>query len=1175
MEEEGRTTALHEAVAAGAQRDVERLLLSRQCFLDERNERRQTALHLAVLHGRLDLLDWLLTAGKTLKSHSLDVNAADSNGSSALHLACAAADLSACSVLLAHGSSPFLPCRSGDTPLLLLLRASERLEAGALETLLAVVQTMLEKGVEVSSCNANGDTALHLALRHCHPALLPPLMGLLLQASSAALEVENKAGQSPFAFAVQRGLLAALKIALSHNPSPASAAALLASCTDDRVRSLLQAYVDSHAENPAAAAPSSVISPATTGANSSNTTAGTPPATVLLARTRPGLVTRCRILRQPYPREQFEVKVLVPQILSEAIQVTLTPNMRVGEAIQKLRSLRGLQRHEHLTFGLYLPRQTPDNASPSPSRALSPGRSSGSTQLYLDPDLFLWHYGLSRGDLLSLKKCDEAAERRFVWLKAITKAGGELQKRTIRVESSSTVDSLADVVGRQFLTISNQFTGLFLHNDNRSGVWLEPGLTLADYAVSSMDIVELREKPVYKLGFVDGDDSGEIVCDNDTLVGDFTKMVTCWIVAPVDDPRLVGLLHVRQTSPEETEQVWLDPAEKFGSYGLTVGAQLSCFSRKGDPNSQQIARLEVRRDPAACLADTQPKLSAVVKDLPLLPGEEFVDEVCDVNCLGVGASVSDGYLFVTNAHLIFGKRMRFFVDYSAQIPLGSISRLEKVNSSEKVYLDVACKDMRSIRFDFCGPEAKDNRKAIYWHVLSLAFPKHLHQLFAFHHRPKDVAMGAGWSNYSLETEFKRMNVSSQLWRISDINADYSLSPTYPARLGVPASFSDEQLARAFAFRSKGRIPMLAYYHHNTATITRCSQPKVGMTSNRSAADEGLLDAIRMANKAGGSVLHLFDARPRANALANTALGMGYEKVGGDAYVHCSLEFLNIDNIHVMRDCYNRLQRLCETSGRDDKGFYTALDNTRWLAFVKLLLESSVKIATLVDEGNSVMLHCSDGWDRTAQLSALAQIFLSPFYRTLKGFCVLVEKEWISAGHKFHGRHGHGDNNPSDEQRSPIFLQFLDCVYQCLQQYPCEFEFTEALLLKLLDGLYSCHYGTFLCNNERERLQANLRQTTPSLWAAIETEREKYLNPLYLRGVGVVYPSSSYERLRLWGDYYLRWCRKPSEHSNAVTVELRALQLSEQAKQLQGQVSALQEQVAALEAQLNQQQQPIE
>lgn len=34
------------------------------------------------------------------------------------------------------------------------------------------------------------------------------------------------------------------------------------------------------------------------------------------------------------------------------------------------------------------------------------------------------------------------------------------------------------------------------------------------------------------------------------------------------------------------------------------------------------------------------------------------------------------------------------------------------------------------------------------------------------------------------------------------------------------------------------------------------------------------------------------------------------------------------------------------------------------------------------KGVNVIVHCSDGWDRTSQLSALTQLLLDPYYRTM-------------------------------------------------------------------------------------------------------------------------------------------------------------------------------------------------
>lgn len=51
----------------------------------------------------------------------------------------------------------------------------------------------------------------------------------------------------------------------------------------------------------------------------------------------------------------------------------------------------------------------------------------------------------------------------------------------------------------------------------------------------------------------------------------------------------------------------------------------------------------------------------------------------------------------------------------------------------------------------------------------------------------------------------------------------------------------------------------------------------------------------------------------------------------------------------------------------------------------------------------------------------------------------------------------------------MFLLFLDCVWQMLHQFPCSFEFNEHFLVTLFEHAYASQFGTFLGNNENERL----------------------------------------------------------------------------------------------------------
>ena len=87
----------------------------------------------------------------------------------------------------------------------------------------------------------------------------------------------------------------------------------------------------------------------------------------------------------------------------------------------------------------------------------------------------------------------------------------------------------------------------------------------------------------------------------------------------------------------------------------------------------------------------------------------------------------------------------------------------------------------------------------------------------------------------------------------------------------------------------------------------------------------------------------------------------------------------------------------------------------------------------------------------------------------------------------------------------------------MQQFPNAFEFNEYLLCVVLDHLYSCLFGTFLCNSDKERKDLKVKiwlftqcynnmmslykvvQQTQSLWSFINSkQRSLFLNPMYCK-----------------------------------------------------------------------------
>ncbi|KAJ3274633.1 hypothetical protein HDV01_002475 [Terramyces sp. JEL0728] len=449
----------------------------------------------------------------------------------------------------------------------------------------------------------------------------------------------------------------------------------------------------------------------------------------------------------------------------------------------------------------------------------------------------------------------------------------------------------------------------------------------------------------------------------------------------------------------------------------------------------------------------------------------------------------------------------------------------------------------------------------------------IEELYCFE---KQVIYNTPWYVFDPRVDFARMGLGVNTnWRISTINEAYNFSSTYPRYLGVPQKISDNTLRHIGKFRSKSRIPALSYIHKNQVTITRSAQPMIGLKQNRSIQDEKLIEAIFNTSTCQSDGMHLIiDARPLANALAQTAMGAGTEN--SDNY-QAKIVFLGIENIHVVRDSLNKLYDAC-VSFDNPVISKSALERSGWLKHIKNILDGTLMIVQSVHVQNEhTLVHCSDGWDRTAQLSSLAQVCLDPYYRTIDGFQVLLEKEWISFGHKFQDRCGHlsrdsmtteqtpekswqqasksmlgaatklfgntfnaplnnstmssetsTPNNLAPKEISPVFLQFLDCMYQIWTQYPTEFEYDQRLLEFLFISAYSCQFGNFLFNNERELRQftkkpgygvQSIEECTVSLWQYLQAHKGTYYNAVYTPSdeEKILFPNTN--NLKYWSKLY--------------------------------------------------------
>jgi hypothetical protein len=196
------------------------------------------------------------------------------------------------------------------------------------------------------------------------------------------------------------------------------------------------------------------------------------------------------------------------------------------------------------------------------------------------------------------------------------------------------------------------------------------------------------------------------------------------------------------------------------------------------------------------------------------------------------------------------------------------------------------------------------------------------------------------------------------FHVSDLNSDFSLCSTYPPYIAVPWCMTEKEIRRVAAFRSRNRLQAIVWKHPgNSAHISRCAQPCVGLKGNRCQEDELMVSALKRPNQ---KTMYILDSRPKANAVANSLRGGGYELKGN--YKDIELEFNNIANIHAIRNSLNLVARTCLNPPNDITVFQSEIDGSKWFEHMRYILLSVQRVVEIVDhQGESVLVHCSDGY----------------------------------------------------------------------------------------------------------------------------------------------------------------------------------------------------------------------
>ncbi|XP_050410421.1 myotubularin-related protein 13 isoform X2 [Patella vulgata] len=517
-----------------------------------------------------------------------------------------------------------------------------------------------------------------------------------------------------------------------------------------------------------------------------------------------------------------------------------------------------------------------------------------------------------------------------------------------------------------------------------------------------------------------------------------------------------------------------------------------------------------------------------------------------------------------------------------------------------------------------------------------------------------------------------------LFRISTVNANYSVCRSYPALLVVPAAVTDESIRKFARCHRQYRLPVITWRHPRTkALLLRASglhsrglmgmlrhNPSAGTSSGETSSSieqekyfmavvaatpnnarsyhpsysdsltsldslmmVGLMDPLNIPEtpdvlRRGGvykgtpaarsSVAHkpkpgslqrigslreksrLSSSGPEARShngnldsrgdLINNSvqhlhrvrlyvLGEKTQMKGIKMESFPKCDFIPVDFYEVrhVKASFKKLMRACipSTAFPVGEGFYKAVEESEWLLQIQSILQLAGATVDLLDvQGSSVIVCLEDGWDVTTQVISIAEILLDPYYRTIEGFKALIEKEWISFGHRF----THRSNQTAANQASgfaPLFLQFLDVVHQIHNQFPLSFEFNQYFIKFLAFHYVSNRFRTFMLDNEFERVEAGwlLEEKKPSkvddvdeeigfspkhqhqsvgvsIWDYIDKQHRR--SPIFTNFMyspedqeQVMRPYSNISNLKIW-NYFLNedLCHGPSYDIELVIQELR-------------------------------------
>ncbi|MGH0176600.1 UNVERIFIED_CONTAM: hypothetical protein FKN15_073306 [Acipenser sinensis] len=298
----------------------------------------------------------------------------------------------------------------------------------------------------------------------------------------------------------------------------------------------------------------------------------------------------------------------------------------------------------------------------------------------------------------------------------------------------------------------------------------------------------------------------------------------------------------------------------------------------------------------------------------------------------------EGTLCLTGHHLILSSRQ----DSNEELWLlhSNIDSIEKRFVGSLGTVIVKCKDLRIIQLDIPGMEECLN---IASSIEALSTLDSVTLMYPFFYRPMFEVIEDGWNTFLPEQSFKQIESLTDEWRLSYVNKDFSVCPSYPPVLAVPKSIDDETIRKVATFRHAGRFPVLSYYHKkNCMVMMRSGQPLTGSNGRRCKEDEKLINATLRAGKRG----YIIDTRSSNVAQQAKARGGGFEVEAH--YPQWRRIHKTIERSNILQESLIKLVEACNDQSHNMDRWLSKLEASNWLTNIKEILTTACLAAQCID-----------------------------------------------------------------------------------------------------------------------------------------------------------------------------------------------------------------------------------